>query len=119
MSEKKLLMIDDDPNFVEGIKSILDSACYDFDVAYNPDDGFRALERGSYDLLLLDIMMGRGGEGIMIARKICKDPVLREPPMLITTGIGNRSPSSSRVRPFKRGSSPLMCLSRRRSSPIC
>ena len=85
--KKKLLMIDDDPDFVEGIKSILDSAGYDVDVTYNPDDGFQALESGSYDLLLLDIMMGRGAEGIMVARKIRKDPVLREMPVLIITGI--------------------------------
>ena len=84
---KKLLMIDDDPDFVEGIKSILDTAGYDVDVAYNPDDGLKALQDKSYDLLLLDIMMGRGAEGIMIARKIRKDPVLREMPVLIITGI--------------------------------
>jgi CheY-like chemotaxis protein len=85
--QKKLLMIDDDPDFVEGVKSILDSAGYDVDVAYNPDDGFQALQSKRYDLLLLDIMMGRGAEGIMIARKIRKDPVLREMPVLIITGI--------------------------------
>ena len=88
MSErKKLLMIDDDPEFVEGIKSILESADYEVDVRYNPKDGFEALETMSYDLLLLDIMMGRGAEGVMIARKMRKDPKLREMPVLIITGI--------------------------------
>ena len=85
--KKKLLMIDDDPDFVEGIKSILDSAGYDVDVAYNPDDGFKALKSQHYDLLLLDIMMGRGAEGVMIARKMRKDPVLNQVPVLIITGI--------------------------------
>ena len=84
---KKLLMIDDDPDFVEGILSILTKAGYDVDVAYNSEDGFEALESKQYDLLLLDIMMGRGAEGIMIARKMRKDPKLRELPVLIITGI--------------------------------
>ena len=84
---KKLLMIDDDPDFVEGILSILTKAGYDVDVAYNPKDGFDALESKQYDLLLLDIMMGRGAEGVMIARKMRKDPKLRELPVLIITGI--------------------------------
>lgn len=45
MSEPtRLLMIDDDPDFVEGIRSILEGAGYQVDVAYNPDDGFQALE---------------------------------------------------------------------------
>lgn len=85
--DKKLLIIDDDPDFVEGIKSILDSAGYLVDVTYNPKDGLKALQEKTYDLLLLDIMMGRGAEGIMIARKLRKDPKLREMPVLIITGI--------------------------------
>ena len=85
--KKKLLVIDDDPDFVEGIKSILERADYAVEVAYNPDDGFKALQAKPPDLLLLDIMMGRGAEGIMLARKLRKDPVLREIPMLIITGI--------------------------------
>lgn len=86
-SRKRLLIIDDDPDFVDGIRSILETADYDVDAAYNPKDGFQALETKHYDLLLLDIMMGRGAEGIMIARKLRKDPRLREMPVLIITGI--------------------------------
>jgi two-component system alkaline phosphatase synthesis response regulator PhoP len=85
--DKKLLIIDDDPDFVDGIKSILDSAGYSVDVTYNPKSGLKALQEKTYDLLLLDIMMGRGAEGIMIARKLRKDPKLREMPVLIITGI--------------------------------
>ena len=88
MSERKrLLIIDDDPDFVGGIKSILESADYDVSVAYNPDQGFKLLQSDPPDLLLLDIMMGRGAEGVMLARKISKDPKLRETPTLIITGI--------------------------------
>jgi two-component system alkaline phosphatase synthesis response regulator PhoP len=84
---KRLLIIDDDPDFVAGIKSILVRANYEVDTAYNPKEGFQALQTKPYDLLLLDIMMGRGAEGIMIARKLGKDPKLRDLPVLIITGI--------------------------------
>lgn len=88
MTDKaKLLIIDDDPDFVESIKSILVGAGYGVDAAFNPRDGFRALKDKHYDMLLLDIMMGRGAEGIMIARKLRKDPVLSQIPVLIITGI--------------------------------
>lgn len=83
----KIMMIDDDPDFVAGIRAILEKADYKVDAAYNPKDGFQALQSGNYDLLLLDIMMGRGAEGIALARKIRKDPKLRETPVLIITGI--------------------------------
>jgi two-component system alkaline phosphatase synthesis response regulator PhoP len=84
---KNLLIIDDDPDFVAGIKSILDTAGFNVEVAYNPKDGMQALQTKKYDLLLLDIMMGRGAEGIMIARKLRKDAKLREMPVLIITGL--------------------------------
>ncbi|MBG7610523.1 MAG: response regulator [Anaerolineae bacterium] len=84
---KQILIIDDDPDYVDGMKAILTKSEYDVDVAYNPKDGFTALESKSYDLLLLDIMMGRGAEGVMVARKINKDPDLRKIPVLIITGI--------------------------------
>ena len=84
---RQLLMIDDDPDFVDGLKSILTAAEYDVDVAYNAKDGLAALQKKRYDLLLLDIMMGRGAEGIMIARKMGADPELRAIPVLIITGI--------------------------------
>jgi CheY-like chemotaxis protein len=88
MSEhKKVLIIDDDPDFVEGIEIILKGADYETDVRYNPKDGWDALKSGDYDILLLDIMMGRGAEGVMMARKIRKDPALRDMPVLIITGI--------------------------------
>jgi CheY-like chemotaxis protein len=85
--QKKLLIIDDDPDFVDGIRSILEGAGYDVEAQYNPKDGFNALETKKYDLLLLDIMMGRGAEGVMVARKMGQDPKLRELPVLIITGI--------------------------------
>ena len=86
-SSKRLLIIDDDPDFVDGIKTILQTAGYEVEAVYNPKDGIQALQTQSYDLLLLDIMMGRGAEGIMIARKMRKDARLRELPVLIITGI--------------------------------
>jgi two-component system, OmpR family, alkaline phosphatase synthesis response regulator PhoP len=84
---KRLLIIDDDPDYVAGIKAILDKAGFEVEVANDPKAGLRALQTRPYDLLLLDIMMGRGAEGVMIARKLRKDTKLREMPVLIITGM--------------------------------
>ena len=86
-ASKRLLVIDDDPDYVSGITSILKTAGYEVDVAYNPKEGLGALRSKDYDLLLLDIMMGRGAEGVQIARTMRKDPKLREMPVLIITSI--------------------------------
>lgn len=81
------MMIDDDPDFVAGIRAILENAEYEVNAAHNPKDGFQELQSKDYDLLLLDIMMGRGAEGVALARKIRKDPKLKEIPVLIITGV--------------------------------
>lgn len=86
-NKKKLIIIDDDPDYVEGIRSILERAEYSVKVAHNPKEGFILLQSEPFDLLLLDIMMGRGAEGVAVARKIRKDPKLRDIPILIITGI--------------------------------
>jgi len=87
MSERKrVLIVDDDPDFAAGIRAILDTE-YDTVMVHNPKDGWEALQNDRYDLLCLDIMMGRGAEGVMMARKIRKDKVLREMPVLIITGL--------------------------------
>ena len=40
MAQTRLLIIDDDPDYVDGIRSILEKANYEVDVAYNPKDGY-------------------------------------------------------------------------------
>ncbi|MDR7426653.1 MAG: response regulator [Armatimonadota bacterium] len=88
MKEKaRLLIIDDDPEFVDAIRGVLEGAGYEVEAAYNPRSGFETLKRRPPDLLLLDILMGRGAEGVMLARKMRKDPQLSRIPTLIITGI--------------------------------
>lgn len=86
-SKKRLLIVDDDPDFAAAISDILESANYETEITHNPKQGWAALKANQYDLILLDIMMGRGAEGVMMARKIRKDHSLREMPVLIITGL--------------------------------
>jgi len=84
---KKIIIIDDDPDYVDSIKTILEKADYSVQVAYNPKEGYQLLLSQPFDLLVLDIMMGRGAEGVAVARKIRKEPKLSDLPILIITGI--------------------------------
>jgi len=82
-----ILVVDDVADNVEILQLRLESQGYQVVTA---GDGVEALEKIRTllpDLLLLDIMMGRGAEGVMMARKIRKDPALSDLPILIITGI--------------------------------
>ena len=87
MSVPTILIIDDDPDFVEITKVILETRQYDVQSALNPEEGWACLEQEVPDLLILDVMMGKGAEGFIMARKIRKDPRYAEMPILMLTSM--------------------------------
>ncbi|MGA1867922.1 MAG: response regulator [bacterium] len=88
---KNILIIDDDPDYGEEIKAILEYAHYNAEVAYDADEGFEALEKGIFDLLILDMMIKHSPEGMRIARRIKEDSRLRHLPIIITTGMAAKA----------------------------
>ncbi len=87
MSEASILIIDDDPDFVRITRTILEKERYKVSCAYNADEGFARLEDETPDAIILDIMMGRGAEGFIFARKIRKDPRFAGMPILMLTSM--------------------------------
>jgi len=87
MSAPTILIIDDDPDFVEITKVILETKHYQVKSAMNPEDGWARLEEAVPDLLILDVMMGKGADGFIMARKIRKDSRYAEMPILMLTSM--------------------------------
>ena len=87
MSSPSILIIDDDPHFVEITKAVLETRQYKVDFAYNADEGFVKLQGEIPDVIILDIMMKRCAEGFIFARKIKKDPRLAKIPILVLTSM--------------------------------
>ena len=87
MSAPSILIIDDDPDFVEVTKVILETKQYDVRFAYSPEEGWTELEKEIPDALILDIMMGKGADGFIMARKLRKDPRFAKMPILMLTSI--------------------------------
>jgi len=87
MSTPSILIIDDDPDFVEVTKVILETKQYKVISAYDPDEGFAKLEEEMPDAIILDVMMGKGAEGFIFARKMRKDPRFANIPILMMTSM--------------------------------
>jgi CheY-like chemotaxis protein len=87
MGAHTILVIDDDPDFVETTKSILETKQYNVNVAYNADEGFAKLEEEIPDAIILDVMMGNRAEGFIFARKIKEDTRFNKIPILVMTSI--------------------------------
>ncbi|TKJ39177.1 MAG: response regulator [Planctomycetes bacterium B3_Pla] len=87
MTAPTILIIDDDPDFVEVTKVILETKQYNVKAAYNPKEGFASLEEETPDALILDVMMGKGADGFIFAREIRKDPRFEKMPILMLTSM--------------------------------
>jgi len=87
MSAPSILIIDDDPDFVEVTKVILEAKQYNVISAYSSDEGWTKMENESPDAIILDVMMGKGAEGFIFARKMRKDPRFDKIPILMLTSM--------------------------------
>ncbi len=87
MSAPTILIIDDDPDFVAVTKVILETKQYNVTFAYNPEEGYAKMEEETPDAIILDVMMGKGAEGFIFARKMRKDSRFDKTPILMLTSM--------------------------------
>ena len=73
---KRIVVIDDDPDFNEYTRIILESAAYDILTATNAADGLALVRRTKPDLVITDVMMSYSLEGISVTRAIRNDPTI-------------------------------------------
>jgi len=84
---KKVLMIDDDPEFVDAISNLLDAKGYQVHTASNGKDGVAMAKAEDPDIILLDVMMTTKHEGFDVARELHEDPRAKDTPIIMMTGI--------------------------------
>ena len=89
-STAKILIIDDDPDYVEAIKAILESKSYKVAAAYNRNDGMKKIDSEKPDLIILDIMMEKMDDGFTICYKLKHDPELKKIPVLSVSNFHRR-----------------------------
>ena len=85
----KILLVDDDADFVESTKTVLESHPYEVIVAAEGDEGLRKAREEKPDLILLDVIMPVK-DGFTAAEQLKKDPELRRIPTLMLTSFSAR-----------------------------
>lgn len=96
MSEAKILVIDDDPDFVEIQRTVLEGAGYQVISASNGSEGLRLLRTEHPDLLLLDVMMSTVTDGMDVSSQLRQDPLTSYLPIIMVTSIAD-TPYSGEV----------------------
>jgi twitching motility two-component system response regulator PilH len=83
-----ILLIDDDPDFVEATCAVLTSVPYHVVVASNGSEGLSRAGEVHPDLIILDLIMP-GEDGFQVLAKLQADPRLAPIPVMILTSLIN------------------------------
>jgi two-component system alkaline phosphatase synthesis response regulator PhoP len=90
----KILLIDDDKDFVEATKLVLESKPYKVITAYNGGEGLKQAKTEKPDLIILDVIMPVK-DGFNAAEELKKDPQLNKVPVIMLTSFANRRGETS------------------------
>lgn len=86
-AKKKILLVDDDRDFVESNRLLLESEGFEVHSAYDGKGGVEKAREIRPDLMILDVMMATDTEGFDVSRDIPRIPELQGLPIIILTGI--------------------------------
>jgi len=88
MNKKKILLVDDDPDFLDAVQAVVEAAGYEVEVAYDGKEALEKVAQNSFDLIVLDIMMP-----VMDGHKACKqikqDPATGDIPIILLTAVAD------------------------------
>ncbi len=90
----KILLVDDDADFVDSTRTVLESRPYQVIVAVDGEDGLRKARKEKPDLVLLDVIMPVK-DGFTAAEQFKKDPQLKKIPVLMLTSFAQKGPGTS------------------------
>jgi CheY-like chemotaxis protein len=84
---KKVLVIDDDNDFVESVVNLLEARGYTVTAASNGKEGLEKAKANKPDLILLDVMMTTKDEGFNVARELQAIEGVKGTPVIMVTGV--------------------------------
>ena len=95
MADKKLiLLVDDDPDFVEAVRVIVENGGYEVEVAYDGQEGLEAVAERRPDLIVLDVMMPvMNGHEACAKLKGSEDTA--DIPIILLTAVADRVTTST------------------------
>ena len=96
---KKVLIIDDDEEYVAALTCMLETREYAVVSAHNGKTGIALARTEDPDLVLLDNMMETDLEGFETARAFHADPELKDIPIVMLTAMRNKMDLPFDVKP--------------------
>jgi CheY-like chemotaxis protein len=88
-AQKHILIIDDDVQLVDTVKTLMESVGYQISHSYQAEKGMELAKELRPDLILLDVLFAGppGPDGIEMSRRLHDDPVVKDIPVIILSGV--------------------------------
>ncbi|MGA2587750.1 MAG: response regulator [Candidatus Aminicenantales bacterium] len=83
----KILLVDDDPDFLDMHKAVLQNHGYDVLTATSGQEGLERVRAEMPDLIILDLMMEKHDAGFSFTKTVKTDPLFRKIPILMVTSV--------------------------------
>jgi CheY-like chemotaxis protein/anti-sigma regulatory factor (Ser/Thr protein kinase) len=83
----KVLVVDDDPDFLEQERIMLEGMGFVVVTAERSDEALEVSDREIPDAFVLDLMMERADSGARLSRQLRRDPRFRRAPIIILTSV--------------------------------
>jgi CheY-like chemotaxis protein len=80
----RILIVDDDPDILRLLRSMLSAAGYDVVAGYGGDDALRKVKKQRFDLILTDLSMPKMS-GVELIELLRSDPETADIPILAVT----------------------------------
>jgi two-component system, OmpR family, alkaline phosphatase synthesis response regulator PhoP len=94
MSEKKrILVVDDEPDFCAIVQGNLQKEGFDVDVAYDGNEGLSKVRECRPDAIVLDVMMPEK-DGYTVCKELKADDAFRNIPILMLTAVASHVSST-------------------------
>jgi len=91
MGNAKIMIVDDDPDFIDVVKTILENEQYTVVTAGDKTEGMEKIKAEKPDLAILDVMMSTWKDGFEMSRQLRKDPQFKNMPILMLSVVENRT----------------------------
>ena len=85
----KILVVDDDPDFVETMRIVLENAGYEVISAADGDESLQVIRAQKPDLIILDVIMSSLLDGLNVSQQLQDDPEHKDIPIVMVTSIAN------------------------------
>jgi len=83
----KIMVVDDDPDFVEIMRTILIAHGYQVITAANGEQALAQMREDKPDLVLLDVMMSYVLDGLDVSQDMANDPELKRIPIIMVSSL--------------------------------